>query len=203
MTTALASPVDALDLPFMKRLHSGAYAAVPSGTTLAVDPVAFTITAVISAKQQDRAGDIVLPTGLANRAEYLANPVVLWAHDRTSRPPIGQCIELNVDAERIVAVTKFAQGNPHAEDVFRLYEQGILRAWSIGFLPKKLRPLPERADGRRGLLIEEWDLLEYSAVPIPENPAALTMILRKGLLLDADFRVELRAGVPDILAELY
>ena len=32
--------------------------------------------------------------------------------------------------------------------------------------------------------MSEWDLLEYSAVPIPENPGALTVALQKGLVRD-------------------
>ena len=106
--------------------------------------------------------------GLANRDEFLRNPVVLWAHQRTM-PPIGTCIDLADHAGRIIAVTKFATGVPLAEDVFRLYEQGMLRGWSIGFVPSA-RVCDAQADGRRGLLVESWDLLEYSAVPVPENP---------------------------------
>ena len=61
----------------------------------------------------------------------------------------------------VVAVTKFAEGVPLADDVFRLYEQGVLRGWSVGLLPRRASPRP----GRRGTRIDEWDLLEYSAVP--------------------------------------
>ena len=39
-----------------------------------------------------------------------------------------------------------------------------------------------------GLRVEEWDLLEYSAVPIPENPGALTVALQKGLVRDPSLR---------------
>ena len=131
-----------------------------------------------------------MPSGLRNRDEFLRNPVVLWAHQR-ALPPIGVCRGLEVRADRIVAETEFARGVPFAEDVFRLYEQGILRAWSIGFVPKRVAPL------RRGQRIDEWDLLEYSAVPVPENPAALTLAVRKGIVyergdseaLDCEFTV--------------
>jgi len=86
-------------------------------------------------------------------------------------------------------------------DLFCLYEQGVLRGWSIGFVPLKARLLPEAGTAvgqplRRGLLIEEWDLLEYSAVPIPENPGALTVALQKGLVHDGRLCDWLR-HVPD------
>ena len=111
-----------------------------------------------------------------------------------------------------MAVTRFAEGVPLAEDVFRLYEQGILRGWSVGLLPHRVRP--RRTQSGRGVRIEEWDLLEYSAVPIPENPGALTVALQKGLVRDPSLRDWLglipddpggrwwRAAPPDVLGGL-
>lgn len=159
----------------------------PGTAKLAADPTALTLLAAITTSDRDRAGDIVVPAGLRNAAEYLRNPVVLWAHNRFTLPPIGQCQRLEVQPDRIVAETKFAQGVAFAEELFRLYEQGVLRGWSIGFIPLKARLLPEdpgdedRA-GRRGVQVDEWNLLEYSAVPIPENPGALTVAIQKGLV---------------------
>src|SRR5262249_34808780 len=146
-------------------------------------------------------GDVVVPQGLRNREEYLENPVVLWAHNRLTLPPIGTCQSLDVQTDRIVAETRFAQGLPLAEDLFRLYEQGILRGWSIGFVPLKAKVLPERRSdppgyARRGLQIDEWNLLEYSAVPIPENPGALTVAIQKGIIHDGMLR-EWLARIPD------
>lgn len=135
------------------------------------------VTAVITALVTDRSGDVIVPSGLANREEFLRNPVVLWAHQRMV-PPIGTCLDLQVSRERIIAVTKFATGVPLADEVFRLYEQGILRGWSIGFVPRRAGLRPPDPGGRRGLVIESWDLLEYSAVPVPENPEALTLARR-------------------------
>jgi phage head maturation protease len=145
---------------------------------------------VITTADPDRGGDVVVPAGLRNLDDYLINPVVLWAHERQRVPPIGTCEWLDVQPRRIVAQTRFAQGVRFAEDVFRLYEQGVLRGWSIGFLPRRTTPL---AAGTR---IDQWDLLEYSAVPIPENPGALTVALQKGFVNDPTLRDWL-ARVPD------
>src|SRR5439155_19386992 len=138
--------------PFgIKALDSGEFTRIsPYTVKLAVDPTLMTLLSVITTIDQDRAGDIVIPTGLQNPAEYLKNPVVLWAHNRFTVPPIGTCQRLDVQPDRIVAETKFAQGVPLAEDLFRLYEQGILRGWSIGFVPVKagLLPEPDVAGGR-------------------------------------------------------
>src|SRR3954447_9029357 len=119
----------------------------PFAPPLAVDAAARTVTAVISSAAPDRAGDVVVPAGLANAEEFLLNPVVLWAHQR-AMPPVGTCLALDVQPGRVVAVTKFAAGVPLAEDVFRLYEQGVLRGWSVGLLPRRVTPR------RRGVRIE-------------------------------------------------
>jgi hypothetical protein len=163
---------------------------------LAVDVGARTVTAVISTAVPDRAGDVVVSAGLKNREEFLLNPVVLWAHQRTM-PPVGTCVSLDVQPTRVVAVTKFAAGVPLADDVFRLYEQGVLRGWSVGLLPRRAAPR-----GTRGVRIDEWDLLEYSAVPVPENPEALTLAVEKGLVSDRRLRAWVRRWCTDPFAEL-
>lgn len=175
----------------------------PAAQTLHTDTGRMRVRCVISTIDPDRAGDIVVPTGLRNVDEFLMNPVVLWAHNRTAFPPIGLCEWVDVQPTRVVAETRFAQGVPFAEDVFRLYEQGVLRGWSIGFVPRKayrLKPSVTavllRQAPSAGVRVEEWDLLEYSAVPIPENPGALTVALQKGLVRDPSLRTWL-AHVPD------
>lgn len=155
----------------------------PQAATLTVDPGRMLIRSVITTGRPDRRGDVVVPLGLANAEEFLINPVVLWAHERRCVPPIGVCEWLDVQPHRVVAQTRFAQDVRFAEDVFRLYEQGILRGWSIGFLPRRAAPIPGG-----GTRFDQWDLLEYSAVPIPENPGALTIALQKGLVKDAALR---------------
>jgi hypothetical protein len=164
---------------------------------LAIDPAERTVTAVITTAAPDRAGDVVVPAGLSNVDEFLLNPVVLWAHQR-ALPPIGTCLALDVQPQRVVAVTKFAAGVPLAEDVFRLYEQGVLRGWSVGLLPRRASPRP----GRRGTRIDEWDLLEYSAVPVPENPQALTMAVEKGLISDPRLKRFIARMCTDALGDL-
>ncbi|HZT82962.1 MAG TPA: HK97 family phage prohead protease [Gemmataceae bacterium] len=183
-------------------LGGGAFARVsPRTARLSADPGTMRLTAVITTADRDRAGDVIVPRGLRNLAEYLKNPVVLWAHNRFTLPPVGVCERLDVQPDRIVAETRFAQGLPFAEDLFRLYEQGVLRGWSIGFVPVRATYLPAPGGGteppaRRGLRVEEWDLLEYSAVPIPENPGALTVAIQKGVVHDGLLRAWL-AQVPD------
>jgi HK97 family phage prohead protease len=154
----------------------------PAAQTLAIDSQKRTIRSVITTIQPDRVGDVIIPTGLRNAEDYLLNPIVLWAHSRQTLPPLGICDWLDIQPHRIVAQTRFAKDVPFAEDVFRLYEQGILRGWSIGFVPRKA------VRTASGLRVQEWDLLEYSAVPIPANPEAVTIAIQKGLIQDDQFR---------------
>jgi phage head maturation protease len=177
----------------------------PSARTLAVNADKLTVRSVITTIDPDRSGDIVIPTGMKNADDFLLNPVVLWAHQRAQFPPIGVCEWIDIQPRRIVAETRFARGVPFAEDVFRLYEQGILKGWSIGFIPRKARRLPS-PDVRTppALRVDEWDLLEYSAVPIPENPGAVTVAINKGLVRDPIFRDWLQGITEprDVLGEL-
>jgi phage head maturation protease len=171
-----------------------------AGRTLTVDPANMLVRAVISTAAPDRAGDVILPAGLRNADEFLRNPVVLWAHQR-SLPPIGTCERLTIEADRVIAETKFSQSSPFARDVFGLYAEGVLRGWSVGFVPARALPIPGTRDRPAGgTCYPEWDLLEYSAVPVPENPQALTLAVRKGLVKDAELRHWL---VRDVLGALF
>lgn len=169
-------------------------------TTTAVDRERMLVRSVITTNHPDRAGDIIIPGGLLNTGEYLRNPVVLWAHQR-GWPPIGACQSLDVRADCVIAETKFSESSTFARDVFRLYAEGILRAWSVGFLPVETRPIPPTREYPEGsLCFTKWELLEYSAVPIPENPEALTLAIHKGLIRDSWLRGWL---IKDVLAALH
>ena len=141
-----------------------------------------------------------MPGGLLNVRQYLRNPVVLWAHQR-NWPPIGVCQSLDVQADRVIAETKFSDSSPFARDVFKLYAEGILRAWSVGFLPVEAGQIPPTRENPEGsLCFTKWELLEYSAVPIPDNPEALTLAIHKGMIRDSKLRGWL---VKDVLAALH
>src|SRR5262245_38392220 len=114
----------------------------PAARTLNVDAAKMRVRSVITTIDPDRAGDVVVPTGLTNLDDFMLNPTVLWAHDGLRTPPVGVGEWLAVQPRRIVAEPRSAEGVPFAEDLFRLYEQGILRGWSIGFVPRKARRLP-------------------------------------------------------------
>lgn len=143
-----------------------------SAVTSSINAEEKTLEIVISTKKQDRQGDIVEPAGL-NFTEYLKNPVVLWAHDM-SQPPVGKIIGIKRDDNQVTATVKFAE-TEFSNEVFNLYSDGYLNAWSVGFIPKKWTRLPKK-DGA-GAHITEAEVVEVSAVPVPANPEALTKAL--------------------------
>jgi phage head maturation protease len=172
----------------------------PDAKTLTVNTDKLLVRSIISTAEPDRMGDVVVPMGLRRPELYMRNPVVLWAHEK-SMPPIGVCTKLEVEPSRVVAETEFSKTSTFAMDVFKLFAEGILRGWSIGFVPTKVsRITPSRVNPKGGMCYLEWDLLEYSAVPVPENPQALTLAVGKGMVKDADLRGWL---IRDVLGALF
>ena len=151
-----------------------------------VEPGERAVVAVISTPAVDRDREVLLPKG-ADLTAFKKNPVVLWAHDY-SAPPIGKAMWIKKTAEDIRAKIQFAKTN-FAEEIFQLFQDGILKAFSVGFDPwaseshkpdeKELEANPEWAGVER--IYTKWPLLEFSAVPIPANAEALAVAVSKGM----------------------
>lgn len=140
---------------------------------------------VITTENQDRQGEIVEQAGL-DVSFFTMNPVVLWAHDYCGLP-IGMCDKIEKIDEQWIAEGKFApeDANPFAQQVRKLYDGGFVKAVSIGFIPKRWE----------GNIVKESELLEFSFVPVPANPFALSLekagfkvaeLITCGLLLKAE-----------------
>lgn len=131
----------------------------------------------ITSPHPDRSGDVVVPKG-GKLENFLKNPVVLFGHDYWS-PPIAKAAELSVSDEGILAKVQFpTKGtSDFADMIYELYLQGIMNAWSIGFraIREKIEILAE--GGRK---FNEWELFEFSAVPVPAHPEALTLLRSAG-----------------------
>lgn len=125
---------------------------------------------VISTDDLDRQGEVVDQNGW-DLAPYLTNPVVLWAHDYYSLP-IGMCDKIGLDdvgggKKGLVAEGRFAPeaANPFAQQVRKLYDAGIVRTTSVGFIAQEMQ----------GNTVTKAELLEFSFVPVPANPYALSL----------------------------
>jgi HK97 family phage prohead protease len=128
----------------------------------------------ISTADEDREGDVLVPEG-AVFDNYRKNPVVQFAHDHYSIP-IGRTVALDVLAGRgIQADWVWLQNDPDADRVRNAYEQKVLNAASVGF-----RPLKHEPNGKYGYRFIEWELLEWSLVPVPANPHATRLLKSLG-----------------------
>jgi HK97 family phage prohead protease len=140
-----------------------------------------TAIAAISTDGIDRDKEIMLPKG-AVLDNFTKNPVVLWAHDY-SGTPVGSAKKYWVKQGRkyIKAKWEWAKTDK-AQEIRELWDGGFLNAVSVGFIvnksheptPAEIKKNPEWADVRR--IIDEWELLEFSIVPVPANPEALAGI---------------------------
>jgi HK97 family phage prohead protease len=126
-----------------------------------------TFEVVITTENVDRYQEVIKLDGW-DLTHYLANPVVLWAHDHEQ--PIGMATSLDVVEGKMVAKGKFAP-NAKGQEIRQLYEFGIIKATSVGFIEKE----------REGNLITKAELLEFSFVSVPANPFALSLALEKSL----------------------
>ncbi len=74
------------------------------------------------------------------------------------------------------------------DTIHELFQQGILRAFSVGFTVPKggLREATQKDKDRHGetvqRVITKWSLHELSVVPVPANPEALATAVSKGIL---------------------
>lgn len=137
----------------------------------------------ISTNAVDRHGDIMEPGG-ADWSAFLGNPVVLWAHDYTQLP-IARAVSLSTDGDSLKAIIEWAP-TEFALQVSQLYAEKFLSAWSIGFRPLEWTQIEEKdEDGASkvtGYHFTKWELLEFSAVPVPANPQALGNAIASGIV---------------------
>ena len=123
----------------------------------------------ISTDSPDRMRDTIAPSGWRLDA-FLRNPVVLWAHD-SSEPPIARASDVRVAGNALAATVEFPEPGTYdrADEIRRLLEQDFIRATSVGFLPIKWK----YNEARGGVDFQEQELLEFSLVPVPANPACV------------------------------
>lgn len=144
-------------------------------------------TFVVSTDEVDRDGDRILGWDLT---QYRRNPVVLWGHDHRA-PPIARTRSIRAGDGRLVATADFPPEGSYdlSDTVLRLLDARVLSAASIGFTPIE-QPVRNQTGGLDFPLVE---LLEWSIVSVPANPAALVM-RAKDAGVDAGGLVDWRHG---------
>ena len=116
------------------------------------------LTAVASDETVDRMGDS-LSIDNWDFKNFKKNPVLQLSHDY-SQVPIGVVKNLKIVGKKMTFEPVFHEFTQAAREVKKLYEEGIMKAFSVGFI------YPREEKGK-------FELLEISAVAIPANPTAL------------------------------
>lgn len=171
------------------------------------------VTSYITTLAMDRDGEVVLPQG-AQLGDYRKNPVVLALHNYRSLP-IGKNLWIKKDAKGLIGKTQYAK-HEQADLFFNYRRDGFPMAQSIGFIPQEVidgdsanyqetvdqwkadhknafGKKPKREPRR---FYSKWLLLEYSDVPVPSNPDALTLAVGKGYGPIIDTELLLKRVIP-------
>ncbi len=134
-----------------------------------------TLVALASTETEDRDGEVIETKGWGLKA-YQANPVVMLAHNYAELP-IAKALWVKKTKEGLKFKPQFAN-TPLAQEVFDLYKDGFMKAFSVGFMPIEWTD----GDGKKGpkRTYTKTELLEISAVAIPANSEALRLAVSEG-----------------------
>jgi HK97 family phage prohead protease len=131
---------------------------------------------LINTGSVDRDRDRVMPSGMRTES-YLKNPVVQWGHNyRDPWATVGKTTNLQVTPDGVIADFELrpAANDQDPQNIVRLlWEGGWVRTASVGFIPAQGK---QNAEG--GMDFSEWELLEWSLVPIPANQDALRLAVK-------------------------
>lgn len=145
---------------------------------------------IMSDETPDSYGDIVRAKGV-DLTRFESNPILLLNH--SYQAPIGNWSDVKAISERVEGVaTLAAEGTSEKTDeAYRLLEQGVLRAASVGF---RIRDadwiLDDEGNNTYGLDIKTWDMFECSIVAVPANPNALAKAMKEGSTIARDILEE-------------
>lgn len=140
------------------------------------------LSAIISTPTVDKDGESVDPRGLSNRAEWLTNPLIFWAHEWAYNPlaePVGKGTRLDIFRDRIEGDGEWAPTDK-AQNVRALVLGGFVRKTSIGFDPIEMEAVKGVPTHTR------WALREWSVVPMPANTEATITGVKSALRWLAD-----------------
>ena len=137
-----------------------------------------TVQFIISKEVEDRDGDILRAAGV-ELENFKKNPVFLLCHDSHDLP-VGKVTDVWVEDKTVKATVYFPTLEELSSDpnnasekarlvdfVYSCYKNGMLNAVSVGFIPL------EYEETKNGYDITKWELLEFSAVPVPANQDAI------------------------------
>ena len=166
-----------------------------------------TIRFCISNEKQDRDGDIVIAAG-CDLTNFNKNPQFLPFHNNREFPlGIPKKTWIDSAAGKVYSDVYFPtveelSTNPEqasekaklVDFTYKCYKTGMLSAVSVSFYTREKEQNP---NSEHGNIITKWELLEFSAVPLPSNQDALAVAAKSAGLSEAQrkmFEPEIKAG---------
>ncbi len=151
-----------------------------------VDRSAMSARFTISTATVDRVGDLLIPMG-CNVKNYSKNPAVFWAHGiegistpiGTSNDPNGN-LHVTITEDEVQATWFCAQSSLEACQIFELTDEGVIKACSVRETPMSSRLVMR--EGQQILLVDEWELEEWSPCGLGVNPDAVAKAIHKNRL---------------------
>jgi len=122
------------------------------------------IMGIASTQTPDRDGEVINQDGWDLKS-FKKNPVIMASH-KWHNFPIGRATKIAIEKGKLVFTMVLSEATQEAREASQLVKEGILKAFSVGFIPRK------RSEDDRNV-IEKSELLEISLVSIPCNPQAL------------------------------
>ena len=109
---------------------------------------------------------------------YKKNPVVIANHIYRIENIVGRATKIWIEDWKLIIEGVFSKSNPLGILLADLYDEGMVKTVSVGFIPKQ-----RQEDNRR--IITSAELLELSFVAVPCNPEALSLdqkeLMQKGI----------------------
>lgn len=165
-----------------------------------IDPdAAIDVACFMSTDTVDADDEVLLPEGV-DLSRFDRNPVVMLCHSY-GQPgcyyplPVGKAEWTKKRPRGILAGVRFTDRTAMGREIKALFDDDMLRSFSVGFIPRDASPMTrdeagsrpdwhaayERTKGRI-LVHRSWHLLELSVAPVPSNPDALdTRYRSKGI----------------------
>lgn len=147
------------------------------------------VICVLTTDRVDRDNEVIIPGG-AVLDNYRRNPVVMYGHAKglpsegEAGLPVGTnlWIKPSRDGHALVAKHSFDMNDPFSERVYGKVKRGVLRTYSITFLPieygpptkEEIRRRPDWASAKT--IYRKWELIEDSVVAMPANVDAETLM---------------------------
>jgi len=152
-----------------------------------IDERLMSARAIINTPREDREGDIIVPRGV-HLENFRKNPVVLWEHGLGEiTRPIAKCqhpdgnLALEVEEHQISATSYFTDKSLESLQIFHLIVEGLVRATSVRAVPIKSSTRKTSNHGM-GIVLEEWELIEWSWGALGVNPDAIARTIHRGTI---------------------